>query len=456
MSLQTLKKKSDANTTNQTNNSHKAFTGFTLNGGPRNLSYTGKSMKNSTHRTIFNGIYPVNYEKNVNQSIINSACGPKIEIRGKAPKIQKSVRNNNSMIHTKYKWIHGSTYPNVWVQPTDTENYDVYMKQLRCGNRCSDVSNNTEPCAYTKNCVDAFENMGVRINHSPIKRAKLNNSGIQKDSTLNTMSESEYISRIQCKCVDPECKLKPFPYYTTNPGTRMSSLVGEGAMSGETIIYKSAPGYYNCTTPALNIVDDDYDSGYNYNTGDNTLPSNWGFPFDKPTIVSQENNHTTTYTYQHGITGFNIFFISENDEKMYLVFKTYHLGSGKYYGLKTLTTDKSEANIFYIDKNTYSPTIALTTTLSNGIKYIVYGGNNYFELYPAADENTVLAYSPGFNMNQLEYGLESLQEQITQFTKIPLFSGGYYSTDTTLRDFLIEIELLNTEAEVEAEAEAEA
>ena len=56
MSLQTLKKKSDA-----TSHTYANTKPFTINGGTRNLSYIGKNMRNSTVKTPFRGTLPMGY-----------------------------------------------------------------------------------------------------------------------------------------------------------------------------------------------------------------------------------------------------------------------------------------------------------------------------------------------------------------------------------------------------------
>ena len=111
MSLQTLKKKSDA-----TSHTYANTKPFTINGGTRNLSYIGKNMRNSTVKTPFRGTLPMGYAGS-GSSIVLAFPQVKAELRNTPSIPQMSVRNTKSMIATKYTWIKGQ-YPNAWTQPS--------------------------------------------------------------------------------------------------------------------------------------------------------------------------------------------------------------------------------------------------------------------------------------------------------------------------------------------------
>jgi hypothetical protein len=222
--------------------------GFTLNSGPRNLNYIGKSMRNSTIRTPFKGVYPVNYNTNKQQTIIFAACAAKIELCGQAPTVQKSVRNTRSMLRTKYKWLYGGVYPQTWVQPSENMSSGEHTQIARIeamgsmGADCACIDGYADGSGPV-NCATAFGDVNTQLNHNPIQRLKRMNTCGKICVPLETMSSSDHISRVYRKCILPNHTDKPFPYFTTNPGTRVSGMSGIGPVE----MYSAAPDWYSGT-----------------------------------------------------------------------------------------------------------------------------------------------------------------------------------------------------------------
>ena len=125
MSLQTLKKKSEA-----TSHTYANTKPFTINGGARNLSYIGKTMRNSVVKTPFRGTLPMGYAGPGDSSIVFAHPSIKSELGATPNTPQMSVRNTKSMIATKHKWINGQ-YPNLWVQPTTNLTSHEYTQHLK-------------------------------------------------------------------------------------------------------------------------------------------------------------------------------------------------------------------------------------------------------------------------------------------------------------------------------------
>ena len=131
MSLQTLKRKTEAIENAPVN----IVNGFYINGGPRTLSYVGRSMKNSSVKTPFRGINPMGFNGDTGIASANSTVfafpNIKSELNQAIDEHQISVKNTRSLIDTKYKWIHGGTTPNVWVQPHNNLESSERTKSLR-------------------------------------------------------------------------------------------------------------------------------------------------------------------------------------------------------------------------------------------------------------------------------------------------------------------------------------
>lgn len=236
MSLQALKLKSGI-----VNSPHTRTDGFSINGGQRNGTYIGKSMRNSPNGTRYKGIYPINFSQTTGIISNGTMCNQIIELRGNSPKIQPSVGNTHSMIYSKYKWIKGAVYPNVVVQNTTPIGYNDYNKIVRFREHCrqqipddSYLPKGGEECC---SCEKAFPPSDVQIYRSRIERLKRCNDGIIKPNDPEINSESQYINQLQFKCIemiDPLLKDKPnapIPPYTTNTSVLNTGLISCGSMA---------------------------------------------------------------------------------------------------------------------------------------------------------------------------------------------------------------------------------
>ena len=237
MSLQILKKKSDA--TSPTKDNGKLFT---INGGPKNLSYIGKNMRNSTVKTPFRGTLPVNYVNNAATSstvMVNPLA--KAEMGSTtAQAYQRSVGNTKSMIASKYMWIRGQ-YPNAVSQPCTnitssehTRNVGVIpvfhaknQRDGRCVTQPIPVSSSSA-CRPVINQPSSTHNIMQRL-------ANCNAVGNNQPTTATVGGFSEYMSRILATELIKKGDDKPFPFYINNH-------------CGTTVTYTSAPDWYKNNT----------------------------------------------------------------------------------------------------------------------------------------------------------------------------------------------------------------
>jgi hypothetical protein len=262
MSLHTLAKKAGVTTpiySRPTNDNGL----FTLNSGPRTLSYTGKHMINSAVRTPFKGIHPVNFRTNrmstggghsmgghsnhVDNGVIEAACDVRVNIHGNAPAVQPSSVSARAMVFNKYKWIKSGTFPNVWVQPGQ-QSSNEYTAKVRSKIASPSCAPPTDPKTNEAcDCEKALKQKGIRVARNRIQELKLNNDGVAK-STHEPLYYDNYLNKVQNRCIDPTCSQKPFPYYTTNPGASLSSTIACGGV-GAITTYMTAPGWYLCKGP---------------------------------------------------------------------------------------------------------------------------------------------------------------------------------------------------------------
>jgi len=94
-------------------------TGFSINGGTRNVGYVGQSMAMGKNGTSFKGIYPVGHGGHYGdyyqaEPVFNSA---RVNTLGNQFKyIKPSVLSTFGMLRKKYRWAYNGVYPNYWVK----------------------------------------------------------------------------------------------------------------------------------------------------------------------------------------------------------------------------------------------------------------------------------------------------------------------------------------------------
>jgi len=234
MSLQTLKRKSEAT-------SHKYEHGnkFALNGGPRNLSYVGKSMKNSTVKTPYRGTLPVGFVTGAKTIMANPPL--KAELGAASSDAhQPSVQNTASMIATKYKWIKGGQYPRVWVQPDGCITAEEHTKNIKCvpifheqnqreGNCIPNITTRTTPCCPPDTRPTSFRNIMQKI----IDRNAIGTTPLPLEKVIGF---SEYVTRLRTNTVVKSGDNKPFPFYINNNSCQSA------------VVYTSSPDWYKNMT----------------------------------------------------------------------------------------------------------------------------------------------------------------------------------------------------------------
>ena len=221
--------------------SNPGYSGFSLNGGNRNVGGVGKDMKMSKSGTPYRGTeaigfggtygrYPSAVLVDNGQSIgaiSNSNSSPVVQPLLNALRantmgtqyayIKPSVLSNRGMLAKKYKWAHYGTYPNYWVQPNYTGNQTgSASQQLYIQHKASrhvqklDVNDIGTHEGNIIKCGSGLCKLGrstARVTFNDTARNGLYAKKLRQPTTY-----SHYNLYLTRRCKNPVGPQKPFPY----------------------------------------------------------------------------------------------------------------------------------------------------------------------------------------------------------------------------------------------------
>ena len=214
----------------------KGSSGFSLNGGHRNVGYIGKTMEMSQNGTPFRGKFPLGsggiggtYPSpppvfNINEVNV---------LANQYQYIKPSVLSNRGMLHKKYKWIYTGKYPNFWVQPnyagstqSNTKSQGMYIHDITTSNLCvSNVNDKEKYVGFIKEGGPTLCNTST----ANFTYDNMSQNGKYTKFLNQSIPSSEQTARIQNKCANQTDKQKPFPY------------ASNGIMCNQGPIYLSPP-----------------------------------------------------------------------------------------------------------------------------------------------------------------------------------------------------------------------
>lgn len=253
--------------------------GFSLNGGHRNIGGVGKNMKMSKSGTPYRGQYAVGFGGKYGTYPSGTLVGNNVEqITGVVPNagslnpvvqpvlnsqkvftmgnqsyyIKPSVLSTTGMLEKKYKWIKNGQYPNYWVQPnytgnqTDTKSQQLYIQNKAAKNMgvlgVNDVGNyekDIKPCGPTL-CTKGTSTAKFKYND-------MARNGPYTKILYQPVTYSQYNSYITRGCNNPIGAQKPFPYAVTT-GTGQSAagihLTSFANSCNTSNIYLTPPEWY--------------------------------------------------------------------------------------------------------------------------------------------------------------------------------------------------------------------
>jgi hypothetical protein len=236
--------------------------GFSINGGTRNVGYIGKSSAFSKNGTPFYGQFPIG-----NGGVCGKYPSPQPllnfpQVRGDTQGrqfafIKPSVLSTKGMLEKKYKWINNGQYPNVWVQPvygnsnlSDNASQWLYIQTKAAANTC--VNDTNKPELY----VDHIRKGGATGCSTTTARHRgydiMSSAGLYSKQLYIPQQASQYTVQVQRKCANPVGALKPFPFAANNGTTgSVGTQRGAGSQSASgppppitTPTYLTPPAWY--------------------------------------------------------------------------------------------------------------------------------------------------------------------------------------------------------------------
>ena len=236
--------------------------GFSLNGGTRNVGYIGKSMAFSKNGTPFYGQFAIgwggtNGRYPATEPVLNFP-----QVRGQTQGkqflyIKPSVLSTKGMLEKKYKWINNGQYPNFWVQPvyandnlSDNASQWLYIQNKAAANTC--VNDTNKPQVY----VDNIKRGGATVCQTTTARFNSYNimsaAGLYTKTLYIPQDASQYTVQVQRRCANPIGPQKPFPF-AVNAGSNgaVGTTVGSASSSNSgppppiiTPVYLTPPEWY--------------------------------------------------------------------------------------------------------------------------------------------------------------------------------------------------------------------
>lgn len=254
-------------------------TGFSINGGHRNVGGVGRDMKMSKSGTPYRGTQPVGFggtfgrypsatlvgntslqstgaipnahsKQSVVEPVLNSRV---VDTMGtQYLYIKPSVLSTRGMLDKKYRWAYYGQYPNYWVQPvysgnqSYTSSQGLYVQNLAAANTSSLKVNNVGTyegynvkCGPTL-CCPGRSTAGFKYND-------MARNGPYTKTLYQPVSYSQYNLYLTRGCNNPIGAQKPFPY-AVQTGTSLaaagSSIRNFASGCGTSNVYLTPPEWY--------------------------------------------------------------------------------------------------------------------------------------------------------------------------------------------------------------------
>jgi hypothetical protein len=278
--------------------------GFSINGGHRNIGGVGRDMKMSKSGTPFRGLHPIGFGGSKGSYPTGSPVGgtfgtsptsyqsgtlvgsvqdgiqstgvirnfgnkgqivePLLNARvvdtlgSQYLYIKPSVVSTYGLLQRKYKWAYYGKYPNYWVQPnytgnqTDTKSQQLYIQNKAAANTCNLKVNNQ----------GTYEGYVIKSGPTLCTPGRSTASFTYNDMARNApytktikqpVSYTQYNLYLTRGCNNPIGAQKPFPYATSVGSSHSAagtSITSFGSGCGSTPIYLSPPDWYTAVQPS--------------------------------------------------------------------------------------------------------------------------------------------------------------------------------------------------------------
>ena len=249
--------------------------GFSINGGHRNVGYIGKTYGMSKSGTPYRGTHPIGfggtYGKYPSATLVGEYSGAVPNAGSKQSAVQPvlnssevntmgtqyiyikpSVLSTKGMLEKRYRWIHNGQYPNYWVQPnytgnqTDSASQGLYVQNLAAANTCNHKVNNVGtyegykvgcgPTLCTPGRSTAMFKFNDMVRNAPYTK-----------TLYQPVSYGQYNLNLTRGCNNPVGPQKPFPFAVqtgTGIKTGGTSITSVGSSCGTSNVYLTPPEWY--------------------------------------------------------------------------------------------------------------------------------------------------------------------------------------------------------------------
>ena len=259
--------------------------GFSINGGHRNVGYIGKTYGMSKSGTPYRGTHPIGfggtYGKYPSATLVGEYSGAVPNAGSKQSAVQPvlnssevntmgtqyiyikpSVLSTKGMLEKRYRWIHNGQYPNYWVQPnytgnqTDSASQGLYVQNLAAANTCNLKVNNVGtyegykvgcgPTLCTPGRSTAMFKFNDMVRNAPYTK-----------TLYQPVSYGQYNLNLTRGCNNPVGPQKPFPFAVqtgTGIKTGGTSITSVGSSCGTSNVYLTPPAWYWAPTSTPNVT----------------------------------------------------------------------------------------------------------------------------------------------------------------------------------------------------------
>lgn len=230
---------------------NRGISGFSINGGTRNVGYVGQSMAMSKNGTPFYGVHAKGYGGVGGRypranSVFNA--GEFSVLGNQSGFIKPSVLSNKGMLERRFKWINNGQYPNAWVQPvygntnlSDNASSLLYTQKKAAAYTC--VNDTNKPHVYASNIRKGGAN-GCATSSARRVYSIQSANGLYTKTLSIPQTSGQYTIQVQRQCANPIGAQKPFPFAVSSTGSSGANHTPGPPPPILTETYLSPPEWY--------------------------------------------------------------------------------------------------------------------------------------------------------------------------------------------------------------------
>lgn len=185
--------------------------GFSINGGTRNIGYVAKSSVFSKNFTPYRGAYAKGSGGCCGTYYNRDHVYPSRQVDTLGTQfsyIKQSVLSTYGLLDKKYRWAYYGVYPNYIVSPTgvgnnnlaDNTSQGVYVKNKGIASDC--INDVNDPVKYEGLCKGCGPYLKYSTNGDRFTWNQITSNAPYTKTIYIPLTASQYIAKIQRKCVN--------------------------------------------------------------------------------------------------------------------------------------------------------------------------------------------------------------------------------------------------------------